>query len=61
MTLEGRAVPYRFEISEGFDKLTPENELIEHCRRSPDRRMVVQIVAHDQQEDLSDLADAPEG
>jgi hypothetical protein len=57
MTLQGRALPYQFEISEGLVKQVPKNEMIEHERKSPDGRLIVQVVAHDHQEDMSHLAE----
>ncbi len=58
ITLEGRAVPYRFELPQAFVTQPPENELVEHARSSPDNLLSLQVVAHKQREDLTTVAQA---
>jgi hypothetical protein len=58
ITLEGRAVPYRFELPQALITESPENELVEHSRRSPDNLLSIQVLAHKQREDLTTVAQA---
>jgi pSer/pThr/pTyr-binding forkhead associated (FHA) protein len=55
ITLSGRAVPYRFEVPQSFLKTETTETLIEHWRKSPDGRLSIQVVAHNQREDISGL------
>ncbi len=57
VTLTGRAVPYRFEIPEALLKGNTEDESLEHVRKSPDQRLVVQVIALDESGDVSDIAE----
>ena len=57
ITLTGVSVPYRFEVSETLIKMQPDDALIEHFRKSPDRRLVVQVIAFAEAEDVSKLAE----
>ena len=56
ITLEGRAVPYRFEVPQALVKQAADNEMIEHWLKSPDGHLSIQALAHKGPEDLSTLA-----
>jgi hypothetical protein len=56
ITLEGRAVRYRFTVPEALVKQVSDNELVEHSLESPDGHLSIQTLANKGTEDLSTLA-----
>ena len=56
ITLSGRSVPYHLNIPEAMIKKNPDKEIIEYWRKSPDGALSIQVLAHDQPEDLSTAA-----
>lgn len=52
-TLRGKVVPYQLEVPEALLKLEPGHEFVEHSRRSPDRHLMIQVIAHPHQDDMT--------
>jgi hypothetical protein len=58
ITLRGRSVAYAIDVPEALLPVKPNNAIVEHFRRSADRRFMVQVTASPQPEDLSNFAQA---
>ena len=55
--LFGKAQPYYFSIPEGLIHKTPEEDLIEYYRMSPDGRFSIQVVSSAEHSDMTNLAE----
>ncbi len=53
ITLSGKAVPYHFTVPSTLETLKSAEETLEHSLQSPDKQLTIQVVAADDQEDIS--------
>lgn len=55
ISLIGKTVPYQMRVPESLLIESQKNDGVEHCRKSPDKQLTLQVVAGPEYEDLSEF------